>query len=305
MEQRSNLVLHSRPNLRSPYIVCGLNGWVDGGNVSVGGTSYLIGQFKTTVFAEMPASRYHVYQVPGVESLRPVFKMQDGLIVESHLPKNEFYYALNPASDHDLIFFLGTEPNLNWEEYADTVVDLACEFRAYRLYTFGAVLDRSPYTREPKMSCVCTSLKIKNEMEQYNVNFSNREGTATFNTMLLHACQKKGLDGVNLTVRAPYYPEFNISIDYSAKSIKAILLRLNHLMQLNMNFDELDKAIGELEGKLDFIRQQNPQFDSYIGELEKDYSEMPYPGPLDISAPEAIKFAEEFLKENRDRKREQ
>ncbi len=304
MDQTSSITFHTRPTLRSPYIVCGLNGWVNGGDVSVGGVRYLIGQFKGTMLAEMSTSRYHIYQVPGVESLRPLVKVQDGLLTDSELPKDRFYYAMNPESDHDLILFLGNEPNLNWEEYADTVVNLACDFGASNLYTFGAVLDRSPYTREPKMSCTCTSIKVKNEMEKYNVNFSNREGPASFNIMLLHACQKRGLAGVNLTVRAPYYPEFNITIDYSAKSIKAILFRLKHLMNLDMNFDELDKTIKELEGKLDFIRQQNPQFDSYIEELEKDYVEMPYPGPLDISAHEAIAFAEELLRENKDRRQE-
>jgi len=305
MEQKGNLIFHTRPTLRSPYVVCGLNGWVNGGDVSVGGVNYLIGQFKGEKFAEMPISRYHIYQVPGVESLRPVFKMQGGLIADTQLPGNEFYQAVNPASDHDLILFMGTEPNLNWEEYADTVVALACDLGASRLYTFGGVLDRSPYTREPKMSCTCTSIRVKNEMEKYNVNFSTREGPASFNIMLLSACKKKGLDGANFTVRAPYYPEFNIAIDYSPKSIRAILVRLNRLMRLDINFGELNKSIRELEGKLDFIRQQNPQFDSYIEELEKDYVEMPYPGPLDISAHEAVSLAEEFLRENKDHRKGQ
>ncbi|MBM2824727.1 MAG: hypothetical protein HW402_391 [Dehalococcoidales bacterium] len=305
MDQRSSLIFHKRPTLRSPYIICGLNGWVNGGDVSVGGIRYLISQFKGAEFAEMPTSRYHVYQVPGVESLRPVSRMKDGLIADFHFPKDRFYYAVNPASDHDLILFLGTEPNLDWEGYADAVVSLACDFGASRLYTFGAVLDRSPYTREPKMSCTCTSVAVKDEMEKYNVNFSSREGPASFNIMLLHACQERDLDGVNLTVRAPYYPEFNINIDYSPKSIKAVLVRLNHLMHLDINFDGLGKAIRELDGKLDFIRRQNPQFNSYIEELEKDYVEMPYLEPLDMSPQEAIRLAEEFLRENKDRRQGQ
>ena len=299
----NNLTYIIKPTtLRSPYIVCGLNGWVNGGDVSVGGTRYLIDQFKGKKFAEMPITPYHVYQVPGVESLRPMFNMQDGILVESHLPKNEFYYALNPASDHDLILFLGTEPSLNWEEYADTVVSLAMDFKAARLYTFAGILDRSPYTREPRMSATCTSTKVKNDMEKCNVNFSSRTGPASFNLMLLHACQKRGLDGANMTVRVPYYPEFNIAIDYNPKSIKAVLTRLDHLMRLSLNFGELDKAITELDGKIDAIRQQNPQFNSYIEELEKDYVEMPYPGPLDFSGRDAVKFAEDFLRENQDRR---
>jgi proteasome assembly chaperone (PAC2) family protein len=300
VNEKGSLIFDSRPTLRNPYIVCGLNGWFNSGDVSTGGVNYCIRQLKGVKFAEMPTSRYHVYQIPGAESLRPVFKMQDGLIVEAHFPKNQFYYAVNPSSDRDLILFLGTEPSLNWEEYADTVVSLACDFGVYRLYAFCGILDRMPYTREPKISCTCTGAKIKDEMEKYNVTFSSREGPATFNQMLLYACKKKGLEGVNLTVRVPYYPEFNVAIGYSPKSIKAVLVRLKHLMNLNMNFDELDNAIKEVEGKLDFVRQQNPQFNTYIEELEKDYAEMPYQEPLDISPNDAIRLAEEFLKKNKD-----
>ncbi len=303
MNEKDNLKFDNRPDLRNPYIVCGLTGWVNGGDVGVGGVNYFISQFKAVNFAEMPTSRYHVYQIPGAESLRPVFRMKDGLIVDFHLPKNQFYFATIPASDHDLILFLGTEPSLNWEEYADNLVGLACDFKASRLYTFGGVLDRTPYTREPRISCACSGKKVRDEMEKYNVTFTSREGPATFNQMLLYACKKKRLEGVNLTVRVPYYPEFNIAIDYSPKSIKAVLVRLNDIMHLNLNFDEINNAIRELEGKLDFVRQQNPQFNTYIEELEKDYVEMPYQEPLDISPNEAIRFAEQYLKENKDQRK--
>lgn len=300
MNEEKNLIITGRPDLRNPYIVCGLDGWINGGNVATGGVNYFISQFKAKKFAELSPSRYHIYQLPGLQSMSPIFKMQDGIIVESHLPRNEFFYAKNPASDHDLILFSGTEPNLNWEEYANAVVGLACDFGASRLYALGGLLAKVPYTREPVMTCTCTSTGVRDEMEQYNVMFSNREGPATFNQMLLYACKKKGLEGAAFTVRVPYYPEFNIAIGYSPKSILAVLVRLNQMMHLDMNFDEINDAIREIQGRLDLIRQQNPQLNTYIEDLEKDYVEMPYKETLDISPSEAIRFAEEFLKENKD-----
>ena len=63
-----------------------------------------------------------------------------------------------------------------------------------------------------------------------------------------------------------------------------------------MDFAELDSAIRELQGKFDFIRQQNPRFNTYVEELEKEYVEMQFKESFDISPSEAIKFAEEFLK---------
>jgi proteasome assembly chaperone (PAC2) family protein len=251
-------------------------------------------------FAEMPASRYHIYQIPGIESLRPVFKMQDGLIVEPLLPVNQFYYATNPSSEHDLILFLGYEPSLNWEGYADTIVDLACDFGVSRLYTFCGLLDRTPYTREPLISCTCTDIKIKQEMENYHVTFSTREGMASFGQMLIYTCKKKGVEGINFTVRVPCYPEFNVLLGDSPKSLKAVLVRMKDLIHFDMNFNELDSMIKEMEGKLDSIRQQNPNFNTYIAELERKYIEMPYQESLDISPSDAVRLAEEFLKKDKD-----
>ncbi len=299
MEKEKNLVFTAKPALRHPYVFCGVTGWVNGGEVSTGGVNYLIKQFQAKKLAEMPVSPYHVYQVPGADSLRPLFKMEEGLIGESHLPQNDFFYAANPASDHDLIFFLGNEPSINWEEYAATVVDLAQQFQASRLYTFGGVLDRTPHTREPRVSCSCTAAEVREEMRKYNVSFSNYEGPATFNTMLLYTCGTRGLEAVSLSVRATYYPEFDIIIPYNARAIKAVLVRLNHLTKLNLSFTELDGSIKEFEEKLAAMRQKSSHLNSYIEELEKNYIEMPYQEPLELSGDEGVKLAEEFLRKGK------
>ena len=300
MGAQNYLIFDSKPSLRKPYIICGLNGSFNGGNVAVGGINYFIRQFNAVKFAEMPASRYHIYQLPSIDRIRPVFKMQEGLIVESNLPVNEFYYIENTGSEHDLILLRGDEPSLNWEEYAGTVVDLAYNFGAVRLYVMCGLLDMTPYTREPLISCTCTDAAVKQEMEDFQVTFSNREGMATFGQMLIHTCQEKGLKGVNFTVRVPCYPEFNVFLGDSPKSLRAILVRLKDLMHFDMSFDELDNEISEIEGKLNYIRQQNPNFDTLIKELEKQYLELPYKQSLNISESEAVRLAEEFLKNNRE-----
>ncbi|GAG21417.1 unnamed protein product, partial [marine sediment metagenome] len=93
-------------------------------------------------------------------------------------------------------------------------------------------------------------------------------------------------------------PEFNVFLDESPKSLKAILVRLKDLTHFDMDFDELDTEIQEVEGKLDFVRQQNSNFNTLIEELEKQYVDMPYPESLDISPSDGVRLAEEFLKNN-------
>ena len=70
-------------------------------------------------------------------------------------------------------------------------------------------------------------------------------------------------------------------------------------MHLNLNFDRLNDRIKDVEGKLEPMRKQSPQFNAYVEELEKNYVEMPYQESLDISPDEAMKLAEDILKKNK------
>jgi hypothetical protein len=37
MNNKDSLIYNSRPDLKNPYIICGLKGWINGGEVSVAG----------------------------------------------------------------------------------------------------------------------------------------------------------------------------------------------------------------------------------------------------------------------------
>ena len=295
-----NVVFSEKPRLRQPYMVFGISGWVDSGEVATGSVSYLRRKLEAIKFAEMSIARFHVHQVPGQVSLGPHITIEDGIIKEHRLPQNQFFYWVNPRADHDLILFLGTEPNLNWEEYAGAILDVAQEFAVSRIYRLGGVLDNHPYTKEPGVSCICSSPELKAEMQKYAVQFTSYKGPSTFGTTLLYFCQNRGLQMVGMTARATYYPEFNIVISYNPKAIRALVRRLHHLLGLNLDLSDLDKEVDDLKGKLTFIASQNAEFDAYIKQLEKEFVEVKYEEPLDISAEEAVGIAEELLKEEKE-----
>jgi len=300
MTKQSTLQFLEKPELKQPYLICGINGWVDGGEAATGTTQYLIKKLKAKKFAEMPLDRYHVFQVPGQLSLRPQIKIADGLLKQHVFPRNEFFYWVNPHSANDLILYLGTEPNTNWEEYAENILNLAADYSASRIYVPGGVLDKTPHTREAGVFCACTSKELRQEMLKYSMQSSNYEGPGSFSITMLHLSQKRKLPMVSIIARSTYYPEFNIVIPRNPKAIKAIVLRLNSLFHLNLDLSDLDQEADELEVKLNFMASHNQEFQAYIEELEKEYVEVKYEAPLDITANEAVQLAEEFLKETRE-----
>jgi len=300
MAGQSVIQFPAKPELRQPYLICGIDGWVDGGEAATGTTQYLIEKLRVKKFAEMPVERYHVFQVPGQLSLRPQIKIEDGLLKEHIMPRNEFFYWTNPSSDHDLILYLGTEPNTNWAEYAENILNLAADYKTSRIYVLGGVLDKTPHTKEAGVSCACSSKELRQEMMKYAMQASNYEGPGSFSITMLSLAQKRKMPFVSIIARATYYPEFNIVIPRNPKSIKAIVLRLNSLLRLNLDTSDLDQEADELEVKLNFMASHNRELQAYIEELEKEYVEIKYEAPLDITAIEAVQLAEDFLKETRD-----
>ena len=300
MARQSTVLFLEKPELRQPYLVCGINGWVDGGEAATGTTRYLIKKLPARKFAEMPLGRYHVFQVPGQLSLRPEIKIENGLLKKHVLPRNEFFYWVNPHSEHDLILYLGTEPNTNWEEYAGNILNLAADFGVARIYVLGGVLDKTPHTREAGVSCACSSKELRQEMMKYAMPSSNYEGPGSFSITMLHLSQKRKMPMVSIIARSTYYPEFNVVIPRNPKAIKAVVLRLDSLLHLNLDISDLDQEADELEVKLNFMASHNREFQTYIEELEKEHTKVKYEAPLDITGNEAVQLAEDFLKETRE-----
>ena len=78
---------------------------------------------------------------------RPSVKYEDGVITELQLPENVFH--CDPAAK--LVFFIGQEPNLRWQAFADCVFDLAERAGVTRILFIGSFGGSVPHTREPRL----------------------------------------------------------------------------------------------------------------------------------------------------------
>ena len=104
---------------------------------------------------------------------------------------------------------------------------------------------------------------------------------------------------IGMTAGATDYPGLNIAIAYNPKAIRALVRRLNHLLDVNLDLSELDEAVEDLQGKLASVARHNAEFAAYIKQLEKDFVDVKYEEPLNISGEEAVEIAEELLKDEK------
>ncbi len=298
MAGKNDVVYTAHPSLRQPYMVVGLNGWVDGGETATGSLRFLRRKLRPRKLAEIPLGRFHVYQVPGQLSLRPYSRVEEGILKEYRPQRNVFYYWENPHGDRDVILFQGAEPNLNWEQYSAAVLGVAREFEVSRIYMLGGVLDKTPHTREPAVSCVCTSEELRDELAQYGIDPTDYEGPGGVRTTLLYLCQRLHLEMAILHARATYYPEFNMVIAHNPKAIRAVVKRLNRLLLLDLDLGELDRQSSEFEARISYMALQNREFRSYVEALEKEYGEPQPDDTPEFSPDEAVQAVEELLRDH-------
>ena len=260
------LNVYDRPNLSNPRLLLGFSGWMDGGEVSTGTVKCFIDKLGARAFAEIEPAGFYIYNFPGSMEMtalfRPHAKISDGIIEAYEVPSNTFF----ASEAHDLILFLGREPNLCWEEYADCIFSVCSEFGVSLIYFIGSVAGLVPHTREPRLFCSVSRAELKDTFQHYGVKFTNYEGPASIVTHLAAVCNDRDLSMITLVATIPAYVQGN-----NPKCIETVTRRLAGMLELEMDLGDLTRVSDEFEKKLDEAVQEQPELAGNIRRLEEDY----------------------------------
>ncbi|MCF7972591.1 MAG: PAC2 family protein [Phycisphaerae bacterium] len=262
----SKLQIFDRPVLKTPALIMGFSGWMDSGEVSTGTLNWLIERLNAKRFAHISPEGFYIYNFPGAlewaSMFRPHALINDGLVESFGFPSNDFYYS----TEQNIILFLGKEPNLRWEEYADYFFTLTSMFQVNMIYFVGSVSSLVPHTREPRLMCVTSNALLKEQFRHFGVKFTNYEGPASMATYLCTRCTELQQDMVNLIAATPAYVQGN-----NPKCIEAMLRRVAGMMDLNIDLSQVKHLTDEFERKLNELIEAQPDLASNIVRLEEDY----------------------------------
>jgi proteasome assembly chaperone (PAC2) family protein len=280
------LIMQKPPQLIAPYILVGLKGWLNAGEISTGSIDYLRRKLGAPKFAYIETQGFYIYQIPSVSpelTMRPHTQIKDGLVMKLDIPQNDFFFWKS-GSDHDLILFLGVEPNLGWPEYCQIILDVARQFHASRIYFPGAVFDQVPHTRETKIRASVSHPRMKDELKTF-ARFTNYEGPCSFTTMLLTMGSKQEIEVAGISARTPLYiKDFNSKVCYdllkNILTLAGFRIDLSDLKQSSENMlERMDVAFSENPAALAQLKQLEEIFDATLGETpplgsDEDYDKL-------------------------------
>lgn len=260
------LTIYQRPVLSNPSLLLGFTGWMDGGDVSSGSVAYLQKKFAAEMIAEIDPQEFYLFNFPGsmeeVAQFRPYSLIKDGIVSEFHYPQNQFFCA----PQENLLLFLGKEPNMKWNRYAENIFALVKELEVKRIYFIGSVSGLIPHTREPRISCSVSDEKLKTELEGYNLRFNDYEGPASITTLFTLMAYQKGVEMISLVVEIPMYIQAT-----NPKGIASALGILSSLLNLPLVGEDLESMGEEFDRNVEQLVGKYPDLVEKIKKLEENY----------------------------------
>ncbi len=269
-------------------LIAGWQQWADAGDVSSGLPAYLVEHIGARPFGRLVPHGYYLFQIPTTHHLmRPVVKLSDGHIERMDEKSNEFYYAAD--GDDSVVIFVGDEPQLNHEQYADAFLDAVQALGIERLILLAGVYGAVPYDKDREVSCVYSLPNMRTALKDYAVRFSNYEGGTTIGIYVVHFAEQRGIEAVVLSALVPSY-DFSQSgmavqpvvIGEDYKAWHDLMTRINHLCHLHVDLSDLEEQSRDLiatwNDKMNELAHNMPELnvDEYLGRVRSEFHERPF-----------------------------
>lgn len=288
----NELELFENPTAESIYMIAGWHQWADAGAVSSGLPYYLINHLNANKIGEINADGFYLFQIPGTHHLlRPDVKFEEGYSQDIRSRENEFFYAGNERSG--LVIFLGEEPHMDIDRYADALFAAVKAFQVERVAVVGGVYGSMPYEKEREISCTYSLKHMKEELSRYAVRFSNYEGGATIGSYLVNRAKQADIELFVFNAFVPAYdfsqagvPLQGLRIEDDYKAWYEIMQRVTHMFSLGLDLSDLDRQsealVTSMDEKLVDLETKMPQLQlrQFLAELTSEFTENPFE-PLD------------------------
>jgi predicted ATP-grasp superfamily ATP-dependent carboligase len=245
--------LEGDPRLRRPRVVAAFRGWNDAGGGGSLAAGYLRSVTDAERFAVIDSEPFVDYQ-----QTRPTVSMVDGDVRHVEWPVTEVF----ASQDHDLMIVLGTEPNMRWRAFSDSIVDLAQRYGSRLVITMGALLADTPHTRPVPVSASASDPDL---MSRHGLVRSTYEGPTGIVGVLHDSCSRAGLVSASLWAATPHY----ISAAPNPQAALALLERLADLAGTPAGSAELERAASEYQLRVASAIADDPDVAGYVEQLEQ------------------------------------
>lgn len=274
---------HQRPDLRSPVVIAGFEGWNDAGEGATGAVRALAEAWKAEEFVDIDPEEFYDFTAN-----RPHVRLVDGRAREIDWPANTFLHAPFPERSSDVVLLLGTEPGLRWRTFCDQVVQVVRETDARLVVTLGALLSEVPHSRPVR---VVGTAEDDDLIARLHLRRSTYEGPTGIVGVMQDALRRRGVPSLSLWAAVPTY----VSGPASPAATLALVRRVVDLLGIPFDTTPLEEEAVDYTARIDELVADDEDLQEYLVRLEQAYDE---DAVQDADPAELIAEVERFLREH-------
>jgi proteasome assembly chaperone (PAC2) family protein len=278
-----------QPILNNTILLAAWGGWPDAAESATRALRELVRQLSATRFASIDPEDFYDFA-----EQRPVISSRPDGTRKLRWPRNEFFYWKAEDGGHDLLIFIGVEPNLKWRTYTDLIYKVANEGETKLLITVGALLDSVPHTRSPRVTGSSSTEFLGEGFEHIRYAVPNYEGPSGLTSVLIDRLGRDGIPAASIWGHSPHY----LQVAQNPTLTHAILSELQQFISAPIDLSRLAKEAEEFDENLVRALSDQQEIEGYVKRLEERYDseeesrQSPEPAAL-------VKELEDFLRQQR------
>jgi proteasome assembly chaperone (PAC2) family protein len=250
---------YRKPELRSPVVVAAFGGWNDAADSATTAIKFLIERWKPIKLAEIDAEEFFVFT-----ETRPTIRLVEGqrAII---WPANQFLYYEALGLDHDIILYLGVEPQLKWKKFIECFLEVCKRFNASEVLLLGALLADIPHSVAVPMTGFSSYTELAERLGELDVSGPRYEGPTGMVGVLYDACLRANIPSASLWAAAPHYLAATPNIKVTA----ALLTYVNTFLALGLDLSEIKADALRFEEQITALVARDPEASAYVRKLEE------------------------------------
>jgi proteasome assembly chaperone (PAC2) family protein len=232
------------------------------------------------LIAEIDPEEYFDFQ-----ATRPTIVLSEGQARQIDWPQNNLFAVRVPAADRDLVLLDGTEPNLRWRTFSETVATAADALGVEMVITMGALIAEVSHTLPVPITGLASDEEL---VEQLELERSNYEGPTGIVGIVHDCCHRVGMSSASLWAAVPHY----VAAVPNPKAALALLRRLEGLTGIAIDASELEGETASYEEQIGRAVAANPEIEKLVERIEAEQVELL--GGEGAELPSADTIAREF-----------
>lgn len=250
---------------RITVLLAAFEGWNDAGEAASDALRYLNKLWGGKKVGSIDADEYYDFQFT-----RPTIRRTASGERKIKWPSTRIFKASVPDSNVDVIFVQGTEPSYKWRAYTAELLVHAEALHVDYVILVGALLADVPHSRPIPVSASTDDPALRERMD---LEASQYEGPVGIVGVLAEVALLAGLPTVSLWAAVPHY----VAQAPSPKAQLALLHRIEELLQVPLDTQELAEESDAWERGVDELATEDPEIAAYVRQLEeaKDTADLP------------------------------